>query len=122
MENLGGIVAYNVRTQRNPLFRVLPARVKCGLMRLAYRFFGESNSSITFTNLGNITLPEVMITYVKDIQLTMTPRARSPYNCGMYTYNGQFFINLCRFPEESSLEEIFRRNLREAIYGEEDNK
>ena len=111
-ENLGGIIAYNVRTQASPLFRMVPSRVKCGLMRLAYRFFGESNSSITFTNLGNMALPKEMVPYVESIRITMTPRARSPYNCGMLSYNGKFFLNICRFPEQSSLEPIFSRNLQ----------
>ena len=90
-------------------------------MRLAYRFFGESNSSITFTNLGNISLPEVMVPYVESICLTMTPRARSTYNCGMLTYNGQFLINICRFPEASLLEKLFYEKLQNILYGGENN-
>ena len=118
-ENLGGIIAYNVKTQNMPLFRILPCKVKCGLMRLAYRFFGESNSSLTMTNLGNLTLPQVMVPHVESVILTMMPRVRSPYNCGMYSYNGNFFINLCRFPEKSDLEEIFVRKLHDALQGKE---
>lgn len=120
-ENLGGIIAYNVKTQKMPLFKMLPSKLKCGLMRLAYRFFGESNSSLTMTNLGNMALPEVMIPYVESIILTMMPRMRSPYNCGMYSFNGNFYINLCRFPRKSQLEEIFARKLREAMDCEDRN-
>ena len=118
-ENLGGIIAYNVKTQNMPLFRILPARIKCGLMRLAYSFFGESNSSLTMTNLGNIALPENMADQVESFILTMMPRMRSPYNCGMYSYKGNFFINLCRFPENSELEDIFIRKLHNALHREE---
>ena len=120
-DNLAGIIAYNVKTQKMPLFRMLPSRVKCGLMRLAYTYFGESNSSLTMTNLGNMALPEVMIPYVDSIILTMMPRMRSPYNCGMYSYNGNFYINLCRFPVESDLEEIFIRKLQEVLEDKEDS-
>ena len=117
-ENLAGIIAYNVKTQNMPLFRLLPCKVKCAFMKLAYRFFGESNSSLTMTNLGNIALPENMAEQVESVILTMMPRMRSPYNCGMYSYKGNFFINLCRFPEASDLEEIFARKLREALDAE----
>ena len=120
-DNLAGIIAYNVKTQGIPLFRMLPSVVKCGLMRLAYSFFGESNSSLTMTNLGNICLPDEMIPYVESVILTMMPRMRSPYNCGMYSYNGSFYINLCRFPEESQLEQIFSRKLNQVLRGEEDS-
>ena len=118
-DNLAGIIAYNVKTQKSPLFRMLPSTIKCALMRIAYRFFGESNSSITFTNLGNISIPQEMVPYVKKIHLTMTPRARSPYNCGMLTYNGQFFLNICRFPEKSQLEEIFFGKLQDILSNQE---
>ena len=118
-DNLGGIIAYNVNTQKMPIFRLLPSKLKCGLMRLAYSFFGESNSSLTLTNLGNISFPEIMVPYVESFMLTMMPRMRSPYNCGMYSYNGNFFINLCRFPEKSELESIFSRKLHEVLNDEE---
>lgn len=117
-DNLMGIIAYNVRTQNLPVFRILPANVKYGLMRLAYRFFGESNSSLTMTNLGNIILPEPMKDHVSAFRLTMMPRMRSPYNCGMYSYNGQFYINLSRFPEASDLEQIFSRKLQQVLQNE----
>ena len=114
-ENLAGIISYNVKTQKMFLYRMIPSKMKCALMRLAYRFFGESNSSLTMTNLGNIHLPEAMTPYVQSFILTMMPRVSSPYNCGMYSYNGNFYINLCRFPKESQLEEIFANKLRQAL-------
>lgn len=117
-DNLAGIISYNVKTQNTPVFKWLPSRIKCGLMRLAYTYFGESNSSLTMTNLGNIAFPETMLPYVDSVILTMMPRVRSPYNCGMYSYKGNFFINLCRFPEKSELEDIFTRKLHEALYDE----
>lgn len=116
-ENLAGIMAYNVKTQNSFLFRLLPSKLKCFLMRVAYRYFGESNSSITFTNLGNLTLPEEMLPYVKCLSVTLTPRARSPYNCSMISYNGQFQFIISRFPEESGLEDIFYGKLHNILYG-----
>lgn len=114
-ENLAGIIAYNVKTQASPLFKLLPAAFKCWIMRLAYRFFGESNSSITLTNLGDIALPEVMIPYIKSVKITLTPRARSPYNCSMMSYNGQFMINISRFPEASELEALFYGKIQKLL-------
>lgn len=120
-ENLAGIIAYNVKTQNSLLFRLIPSALKCFCMRVAYRYFGESNSSITFTNLGNLTLPEQMLPYVKSLSVTLTPRARSPYNCSMISFNGQFQFIISRFPEESRLEEIFYRKLQNLLYGGDSN-
>lgn len=115
---MASIMAYNVKTQSNWAFQLIPLTIKCALMRLIYRFFGESNSSVTVTNLGNVTLPEEMQQFVKDIQVTLTPRVRSPYNCAIISYNGLLSINISRFPAKTELEELFFQKLH-AILQEE---
>lgn len=116
---MASIMAYNVKTQRSWYFQLVPLFIKCALMRLAYRYFGESNSSVTVTNLGNVKLPEEMQHYVKHIDVKLTPRVRSPYNCAVISYNGILSINVSRFPQKSELERVFFRNLDVIIYGEE---
>lgn len=111
-KQLSSIMSYNVRTQRAWYFQIIPLAVKCAVMRLAYRFFGESNSSVTVTNLGNVTLPEEMADYVTNMEVILTPRVRSPYNCAIVSYNGILSINISRFPLGTELEEIFFRKLR----------
>ena len=87
-------------------------------MRLIYRYFGDSNSTVTVTNLGNVHLPKEMSSYVEHFGVTLTPRMRSPYNCAVLSYNGILSINISRFPEESELESVFLKNLNSVIYGE----
>ena len=58
-----------------------------------------------------------MLPYVKSLSVTLTPRARSPYNCSMISYNGQFQFIISRFPEESGLEDIFYKKLHNILYG-----
>lgn len=117
-EQLAAIMAYNVKTQRSWYFQIIPLFIKCALMRLIYRFFGESNSSVTVTNLGNVTLPEEMQEFVEKIEVTLTPRVRSPYNCAIISYNGLLSINISRFPQKTELDEIFVRNLNAVLCGE----
>lgn len=109
---LSSIMSYNVKTQRSVFFQFIPLAVKCAFMRLAYRFFGESNSSVTVTNLGNVRLPETMTEFVEDIQVILTPRVRSPYNCAVISYNGRLSINIRRFPKNAELEEVFFQKLQ----------
>lgn len=115
---LASIMAYNVRTQSSWYFLMIPMSVKLALMRLAYRYFGESNSSVTVTNLGNVRLPEEMQPYVEGIEVTLTPRMRSPYNCAILSYNGKLSIRISRFPRESQLEGIFCEKLHGLLSGE----
>lgn len=118
-ELLASIMAYNVRTQANPLFRAIPLGLKSFAMKTAYRYFGESNSSITVTNLGNVTLPEEMNRHVRDIRVFLTPRTRSPYNCGVLAFGGKLHIIISRYAEELELEAIFTEKMEKALNGEE---
>ncbi len=117
-ESLASIMAYNVRLQRSWLFQSIPLSIKCVLMRIIYRYFGESNSSVTVTNLGNVTLPREMEPYVEHIGVMLTPRVRSPYGCAVLSYKGLLSINISRFPQDSELETIFFRNLNAVLHGE----
>lgn len=114
-ERLRSIVSYNVKTQRSPLFRALPRAVKCAAMRTAYKYFGESNSSITLTNLGNVRFPEAMDPYIKGLDLVLTPRAGSPYNCGVLACKGSLGISISRFCRQPELEAVFFRKLDEIL-------
>ena len=115
---MASIMAYNVKTQGSWYFRIIPLFVKLALMRLAYRYFGESNSSVTVTNLGNVRLPEEMQPYVEKMEVTLTPRVRSPYNCAILSYNGQLTIRISRFPQDSELEGLFLNKLDAVLSGE----
>ena len=112
---MASIMAYNVRAQANFFFRAIPVGIKCAVMRLVYRFFGESNSSITLTNLGNIQLPEEMASQLETIQCILTPRAGSPYNCSVIALNGRLTITFSRFCRQPELEAVFFAKLDEVL-------
>ena len=114
-KRMAAIMAYNVRAQANFFFRAIPVGIQCALMRLAYRFFGESNSSITLTNLGNIQLPQEMASQLEAIQCIPTPRAGSPYNCSVISLNGRLTITFSRFCRRPELEAVFFAKLDEVL-------
>lgn len=111
-EKMAAMSAYNVRTQNAWFFKVLPWKLKGAAMRLGYRFFGESNSSLTLTNLGLVKLPEEMQPYVKDFGVTMTPRAGVPYGCTILSFGEQLAVNFSKFTDDTELEELFLGKLR----------
>lgn len=112
---MASIMAYHAKAQHNWLFRHIPLVLKCAFMRLAYQFFGEVNSSVTVTNLGNLQLPEQMLPFVKDIEVILTPRRRSPYNCAVISYAGNVTVNVSRFSRDPELETVFFRKLSEVL-------
>ena len=115
---LASIMAYNVKNQESPLFKAVPLALKSLAFRTIYRYFGESNSSITLTNLGNVALPEGMEHHVKDFKVYLTPRTRSPYNCGIIAYGGKLNIVISRYSQEPELGTVFIRNMEKVLRGE----
>ena len=111
-------MAYYVRCQTSFFFRIIPLEIKCALLRLIYRFFGESNSSITLTNLGSLQLPEEMASQLETIRCTLTPRAGSPYNCAVIALNGRLAITFSRFCRQPELESVFFAKLDETLAAE----
>ena len=112
-ENQSAMASYNVRTQNAWYFRFMPWKIKGALMRLGYRFFGESNSSLTLTNLGLVRLPEELYDHVTDIRCWLTPRVSSPYGCTVLSYNNKLTLNMSRFCLHDELGEIFFRKIKE---------
>ena len=114
-DTFASIMAYNVRIQNAWYFRIIPAFLKFAIMRFAYRFFGESNSSVTFTNLGNVRLPEQMEQYVQKFDVVITPRRGSPYGCTMISYKDQFVFNISRFCYETELIDVFTEKMNRIL-------
>lgn len=112
-ENQSAMASYNVRTQNAWYFRMLPWKIKSLLLRIGYRFFGESNSSMTLTNLGLVRLPEELYDHVTDIRCYLTPRVSSPYGCTVLSFNNKLTLNMSRFCVCDELGEIFFRKIKE---------
>lgn len=114
-ENLFANVSSNVRMQNAWYFKMLPWKLKSLILRLGYRFFGESNSSLTLTNLGIVRLPEALQSHVEDFQCIMTPRVTSPYGCTIMSFGNKLTLNMSRFCLEDELGQLFFRNLVSVI-------
>lgn len=112
---MAAMSSYNVRMQSSWYFQMLPWKLKAAAMRIGYRFFGESNSSLTLTNLGVLRLPEEMVPFVSDVQLYMTPRAGVPYGCTILSFGDKLTVNMSKFTDDTELEERFFGNLRAAM-------
>lgn len=108
-------IAMNTRAARFPLYRSVPLSLKCIILRLAHRIFGECNSCISISNLGVISLPAAMEIFIESIDFMLTPRTRSPYNCGVVTFHGKISINFSRLCKNPELEEVFFNKLESVL-------
>ena len=114
-DNQAAMVSSNVRSQDLWFYKALPLALKRIVLRIGYRFFGDSNSSLTLTNLGIVRLPEEIAPHVADFQCRMTPRVTSPYGCTVLSFGEHTTLNMSRFCPRDELGEVFFRNLQAAI-------
>lgn len=119
-EHLASVITNNVRMQNAWYFRIIPWPIKRALMRFICYFFGERTSSITVTNLGNVSLPEEISKYITHMECTLTPRMLSPYGCTILSYNGNLSIHISSFPEAHELQDLFFKKLSDLTTGKED--
>lgn len=114
-EHMCALVARNVRLQSAWWFKMLPWFLKSAAMRIGYAICGESNSSVTMSNLGIVRMPEELAPHVVDFQCWMTPRVGSPYVCTILSFGDKLTVNVSRFCPKDELGELFFRNIASVI-------
>lgn len=110
-EHLAGMISTNVRLQKMPIVRNIPWNIKEAVLRACFHCFGERNSCLTLSNLGEAVFPEELQSHVERAELVLSPRRNAPYNCGLVSYQGKLYINLIRRSGEAELERIFFQRL-----------
>lgn len=108
-ERLAGMMAASVKLQNMPLIRSAPLGLKEALLH-----WGHScceTSCLTLSNLGEITFPPELQPYIERAECMLTPRKKSPYNCGAASYRGKLYFHFSRRCENAELERRFFRRL-----------
>lgn len=114
-EKLAEVMARNTKYEKLAVLKLIPLSIKCLVLKSIHHFVGEQTSCITFSNLGRMPMPKVLAQYVKKVDVVLTPRMSSPYNCGMITYGDTCYINFSRLCKEPELETCFRKNLSKLV-------
>ncbi|MBQ4342605.1 MAG: hypothetical protein IJC38_01820, partial [Erysipelotrichaceae bacterium] len=112
---LSSLMKTHVAAQKSIFFRMIPRSLKYFAFKIGYALFDESNSSLTFTNLGSVNLPEIMHPYVEKIDCYLSPRTGSPYNCAMIAYRDYVSLNFSSFNRNNALEKHFFDTLDEIM-------
>lgn len=111
-KNMSKMIETNVADERKLFLRIVPLFLKNIIMKMVFNFVGEKKSCLSFSNLGNIQIPDIMKQYIERIDFILGPQAQAPYNCSAYTYNGTLNITFSRDIKESRLETYFFRELQ----------
>ncbi len=111
-KNMAKMIETNVADERNPVLRIVPLFIKNFIMKMVFNSVGEKKSCLSFSNLGEIKVPENMENLVNRIDFILGSQAQAPYNCSAYTYRGILNITFSRDIKESRLETYFFREMQ----------
>jgi len=104
-------ISRNVGSERKMYVRVLPLFIKVPALKFFYTKVSSLRSTLTFSNLGRVNLPEAMIPLVKSYQFIPPPHKRSR-SVTSIAYNGKTHIVFGSTLRDRSLETRFFRKIR----------
>lgn len=111
-KNMAKMIETNVADERNIVLRIVPLFIKNIVMKMVFNSVGEKKSCLSFSNLGEIKIPENMEEHIERIDFILGPQAQAPYNCSAYTYRDVLNITFSRDIKEARLETYFFREMQ----------
>lgn len=112
-KHMRSVIATNVSAERNPAVRLLPLPIKNAVMKAVFDSVGEKKSCLSLSNLGSVSLPDEMKSYIERFDFILGVQATAPYNCGMLSYGDTIYINFIRNIRLPELERHFFAVLQE---------
>ena len=103
----------NVNSEIMPIIKVMPLFIKNIVMKSVFLAVGERKSTISFSNLGMASVPDIMKDYITRFDFVLSPQATSPYNCSAISYGDTLYLHFIRNSVEPEYETHFYRVLRE---------
>ena len=107
------VIATNVNDEKNPLVRLIPLPLKNAVMKAVFESVGEKKSCLSFSNLGQVKVPEEMARYIERFDFILGVQAAAPYNCGMLSFGDTVYVNFIRNMKAAELERHFFAVLQE---------
>lgn len=111
-KNMSKMIETNVADERTWVLRIIPLFIKNFVMKMVFNSVGEKKSCLSFSNLGEIRVPDEMKQYIDRIDFILGPQAQAPYNCSAYSYRGILNVTFSRDIKEAMLENYFFRELQ----------
>src|SRR5690554_4762063 len=112
-EKLQAKIANNVKLERNPLLRIVPIFIKEPVLKLGYYLVGDSVNTLSFSNIGQVKLPDAMAPYIDKVVFANGASYSSPLNLGVISYNNKITIAFCSKMIDRSFQKEFFRFLTE---------
>ena len=106
-------IAANVALEDNLGIRVIPLFIKKPIINIINFLKGDNYGTYTFSNIGNVELPEAVAAHVKDLNFVLGRTRGRSGSCAAVSCGDRLNLNFTRKIAEDNFERIFVRRLRE---------
>ena len=106
-KGLNARMSANVNAEKNPVIRGMPLFVKTPFLKVMFKLQGDRYCTTTLSNLGEVTLPEVMRPFVSRIDFLLGTPYKNPVISACVSYGGSLYINFSRTIREAFVERAF---------------
>lgn len=101
----------NVNSEKNILLRIAPLFLKNLVMSAVFSRVADRKTSTTFTNIGQVKLPDEMAKYVTRIDLILGPLSRNRDVTAAVSYGSTLYLTFTRTITDPAFEREFFRNM-----------
>ena len=102
----------NVNSEILPIIKIMPLFIKNIVMKSVFRAVGERKSTLTFSNLGAVSVPEEMKDFLERFDFILSPQATAPHNCSAISFGDLLCFHFIRNTIEPELEMQFHKVLQ----------
>ena len=106
-------ITANVNLAKNYFIRLIPMFVKKHILSTAEFLMGDRYCTTTFSNIGQIDLPEEIEPYIKDMGFLIGRSRNKPGSCSAISCKGKLYITCTRKIKETEFERLFFTKLIE---------
>lgn len=106
-KNMNAMMSKNIASEKNPVLKVLPLFIKNFGMLMAYRMYGESLTTCTFSNIGKMNLPEEMMPYVERFDFILNRQRNNAHAVAAVGFKDKLNITFSSKIVDSDVEKDF---------------
>ena len=103
----------NIRLEKNVFVRFMILPIKTFIVRLCYKLIGTDVNTISFSNLGNVAMPEEMKKHVDRFEFANGASKDSKISATLISYNGKTVLTFSSVLVERRLQAAVIKMLQE---------
>lgn len=110
-KHLSQYIRRNVKSEKNPLIRLVPLMLKDVFMPTIYTEFGEKNYTSSISSLGLVKMPSEIEDMIEKIEVYPPPSRGNLVKITIASYKGKMHISFGSLTDTRELEKYFFRRL-----------